>query len=111
MAWFSLGTVTVGDNWIAFPQPSLSYETFRLKHSTVIDPFNRAYLTRLFPLPGDGGIYSPWRLIYPSDEPVIIEMPMPQKMLEAGIVVCDMIVRRKFPYYPVPWTIELEALT
>lgn len=110
MPWTSLGTVSVGDDWQSFPEDCLGYETFRLNHTTIVDPFNQAFLSRYFPAPGDGGRFAPWRRIYPSSEPVIIQLPIPEILVAQGIAVFTMQVRRKFPYYPVPWTIHLEAL-
>lgn len=110
MPWLSLGSVVLGEDWKSFPQEVLGYETFRLIHTTTADPFNQAFLSRYFPAPGNGGRYSPWRRIYSSAEPVIIQMPIPQIFLDQGISIFTMQVKLRFPYYPVPWSIELQAL-
>jgi hypothetical protein len=110
MPWTSLGAITLSDDWQFFPQAALGYETFRLIHTTTVDPFNRCWLTRWFPAPGDGGQYAPWRKLYPSHEPVVIYLPIPADYLEQGIVVFSLQAKLKLPYYPVPWLLEIQAL-
>lgn len=110
MPWRSLGIVEVGENWRDFPNFAVDCETFRVIHRTVVDPINSCFLTRYFPLPEPGGRLTPWRRIYPSAEPQILNLPMPRDYREQGIFVFHFEVKWRFPYYPVQWLIEIEAL-
>lgn len=111
MGWLSLGNITLAETWQSFPESALGYETFRLIHTTVVDPYvNSAFLSRWFPAPSPGGRFSPWRRIYPSSDPTVLELPIPQAYVDQGIVVYDVQMKWRLPYYPVPWIVELQAL-
>ncbi|WNZ28176.1 hypothetical protein HJG54_35270 (plasmid) [Leptolyngbya sp. NK1-12] len=109
MPWRNLGTVTLQESWSLTPEDSIGGEVFRLTHQTTVDPsINSCWLSRYFVAPGDGARLAPWMRIYPSTEPQIINLPLPQNFLEAGQVIFSLQFKLRFPYYPVPWQITVE---
>lgn len=111
MPWQSLGIVSLGEDWQAFPNDVVNSETFRITHFTTADPsINSCHLSRYFALPAPGGRFSPWRRIYSSNDSQIIHLPIPMDYREQGILVFTLQVKLKFPYYPIQWQIEIEAL-
>lgn len=106
--WASLGIVEVSEVWQAFPLLAGDVTTFRLIHSTIIDPFNSCYLSQYFNLPMGVG-RSRWQRLRASDTPQIIELPIPEDFRTAGISTRAIEVKWRLPYYPVRWQIELQA--
>ncbi len=110
MAWSSLGTVSVGEEWVLFPGTAFAgAELIRLTHFTTFDRFNRCYLTRYFPAPGQGGTEIPYRMIYADTQAQILHFPLSQGMIESDIFSFVLMVKRKLPYYPNPWSIHAEV--
>lgn len=111
MPWQSLGVVTVGENWATLPSDVINCEVLRISHTTTVDyTINSCWLARYFPLPSPGGRLAPWLRLYPSDEPQILNLPIPSDYRNQSILVYSLQVKWRFPYYPVPWQIEIEAL-
>lgn len=110
MVWVSQGTVSVAEDWSVFPVTSFgAAELVRLTHFTTFDRFNRCYLTRYFPAPGEGGTEIPLRLIYADSNPQILHLPLAQGMIDSEIFSFVLMVKRRYPYYPNPWTIHAEV--
>ena len=110
MSWHSLGTVTVGDDWRSFPIEAGNTETFRVIHTTIVDPsINSCWLMQYYPIPNGSGELRPWRRIYPNESPVIIILPIPKELFEQNYFVRTLFVKWRKPYYPVSWQIELQA--
>ena len=110
MPWQSLGLVTVGEEWRSFPLEAFNTETFRLLHTTIVDPsINSCWLKQYFPIPDGSGELRPWRRIYPSVEPTIITLPIPKEFLEQGYFVRSLFVQWRKPYFPTPWQLEIQA--
>jgi hypothetical protein len=107
MSWVSLGTVNPDDQWRSFPADVVDSETFRVVQGTT-DPWNAAYIAQYFPSPG--GIVFPSKKIYPGVEPIIFTLPIPRDLRLQNALTRTMMIRRKLPYYPTPWNIELQVL-
>lgn len=111
MGWEPLGAVTIGEDWVSVPSDVLNCETFRLTHQTIVDPsVNMCFVTQYFPLPAPGGRHTSWRRVYPSNEAQIITLPIPSDYRKIEAVIFTLQFKIRFPYYPVPWIINVEAL-
>lgn len=108
--WRSIGSVTVGEDWQGFPYDLVDTEVVMLRHFTTIDPFQKIWLTRYWTVPNPGGREVPWRLIYADQQEQIIHLPIPSEFRDVTAVFYNLQVKRRTPYYPVPWTIEAFTL-
>jgi hypothetical protein len=106
MPWFSLGTLTPTEDWQSYPVDVVNSETFKVIQHLTVDPLNYCWITQYFPMDGQ----TSFRRIYPNLEPRIITLPVPRDYRLQGAVVRTLQIKRKFPYYPAPWRIEIQVL-
>jgi hypothetical protein len=112
MAWSSLGSIALTEDWRSFPLDVVNATTIKLVQTTIADPFiNSFWLSRFFATPSPGGRLIPWVRVHSASESVIIDLPFPEGYLEQGIFIYTLQARLKYPYYPTPWTVEAFALT
>lgn len=110
MAWESLGTVTVGQDWASFPIEVIGSDSIRLIHTTPLSQnYCVGHLSQYFALPSPGGRLSPWRRIYSGADPVIVALPIPQALRDASILTYTLQVKARSYYFLVPWQIEAQA--
>ena len=108
--WRALGSVTLQDDWQLFPVTSIGSTVFRLRHHTILDPFNSCYLTEIYPNPYPGGYHVPYKRIYANPFDQILTIPFPEGFLEQAIIAREIAVKWRTPYYPAAWTIDLFEL-
>ncbi|MBE9182875.1 hypothetical protein IQ268_30530 [Oculatella sp. LEGE 06141] len=106
MPWQSLGTISPSEDWQSYPIDPVGSETFRIVQSLSIEPFNICLLTQYFAPPGGRATF---RRVYPSNEPTIITLPIPEDLRASGIVVRTLQIKRRLPYFPAPWQIEIQV--
>lgn len=106
MPWHSLGTLTPTEEWQSYPVDVVDTETFKVIQHLTVDPFNYCWITQYFPTDGQ----TSFRRIYPNLEPRIITLSVPRDYRLQGVVTRTLQIKRKLPYYPAPWQIEIQAL-
>jgi len=112
MPWQTVGTLEPGYQWQQFNTPVIGGELFRLTQTWQgeypgIGPalFSSVY--------SDSGV-SGFRRFYPNQEPLLLEMPVPQELVDAGLLVRYIQVKlsiRARLYDQASWQVTLEVWT
>lgn len=105
MQWISLGHVNPTDQWQSFPIDAIGGETFRVIQAPS-NSVDRAYIGQYFPL--QGGIVYPTKRIYSNQSPILFVLEIPPDFRNNGEITRTMMIRRKLPYYPSTWDVELQ---
>ncbi|WOB42974.1 hypothetical protein HNI00_07260 [Thermoleptolyngbya oregonensis NK1-22] len=94
--------------WQAFPEAVAGAELFRITQGPT-DAYNSAFISRYLISGPRSGRLRPWIKIYPSLEPIIINVPFPEDLQGPGFLLYEVQIRRRLPFYPSPWNIEIEV--
>lgn len=101
LTWMNLGTVEPRpDEWRIFPQQSFFDNLFRV--SFTVGDWERwnkyirgwVYLRWSYQFGTDGAV-SPIRKVWVQPEPQVIELPLPQKLVDEGVAVRDFYAMRR----------------
>lgn len=110
MSWNTLGTVVVSTDWQVIAQPSYA-STFRI--SFLGDLQRTWYFARIRQYYGTDEVSLSVRL-YPKQEAIILELPIPQELQNQGVIarylgVCKFPFRR-YTVTDSAWQIMIEEL-
>lgn len=110
MSWNSLGTVTITTDWQILEQSTLA-STFRITYLGNIDQIWSYGRIRQYYSTNE---VSPSIRIYPKSQSLILEIPIPQELINSGVAVRYLGVC-KFPVYrnTIPdsdWQVLVEEL-
>lgn len=112
MAWFDLGTHTVGLEWQSTGFLLVASQVIRITQTYNVSSIQNGRLVLRMEYPnGETGDY---RVIYPSTTPELIEFPLPSAFLKAGLVSRRLgfkQTRRSSTIADVNWQVQLEAFT
>ena len=108
--WYSLGTVQVTDDWQSFPNFAIDSQTFRAIQQFSIYPLRYCQIAQYFAGPGEGGLCSPIRRLYPSNQPFIFTLPIPSELYTQGFNTRDIMIRRPLPAYDAAQSVEIQVL-
>lgn len=111
MPYTSLGLVTVTHEWQSFQLSVIGSGLIQLLQSTPLaNNYCAGYLAQYFPLPSPGGTASPWKRIYSTPNPQLIQMPIPPVFEEGGFIVWTLQIKARYPYgFVSPWIVEARA--
>lgn len=108
MPWVNLGTVALDDwEWHSFNAPVIEGSVFRVTHNYAIAPYGYAYISSVF---ADGSRYQ-FRKIYPHSDARIIQLPLSENLIQAGLTVRYLSARRSNRvrvFDQSNWTVTLE---
>lgn len=101
-------------NWLAYPESSITSETFRVTFLALPTTTFSWVWIRPYYIPERFGV-GPSRRVYPSEDPQIIEIPIPQDLRDEGMTVRDIQIKKGYRYRigrspDGPYTVKLEEL-
>lgn len=108
MPWESIGVINPTDQWLAYPEAVAGAEVLRITQGQT-DAYNAAFISRYLISSSQGGRLRPWIKIYPSSEPIIVNIPFPEDLQGPGFLLYEVQIKRRLPFYPSPWNIEIEV--
>lgn len=108
MPWINLGTIALSDwEWREFDTPLIEGSTFRISHSYQHPPLGHAVICSTF---ADGSRYG-FKRVYASSQTNILHLPIPQALIQAGLTVRYMSIKRGLytrVYEGTNWIVALE---
>ena len=113
MGWSSLGTKQPGFTWDEFDIAIIGDVAIRVTQTynpSEVSFLNKIQLAEFYPLPdGDGFRYL--RTIYPSTQPRLYSLTVPETFAAAGWITRHLAVRHGYfgVAYVANWTINLEV--
>lgn len=107
MAWLTIGSVTVSDEWQSLPTAAVGSETIRILQTYNRPPYGHLTLAQLFPHPGGK---TGFKRLIPDTLPVILSMPIPLDLRAAGQLTRHIQIRHSKPEYPdLVWSVSIEV--
>lgn len=112
MAWLDVGTLTPSHQWQQFESPVIGGELFRVTQSWVgrYPAAGPAWLSSAFANAGISG----FRRFFSNEDPLLLEMPIPQEFTDAGLLVRYVQLRLGVdsrPFADSNWQVTLELWT
>jgi hypothetical protein len=110
MPWQLLGTFPINFDWETAPQLLTTAETFRFTSTWDGEYVGKGKITIAFEYGNEGT--GDFRSIYPSRDPQVLEIPIPEAFKRVGLVARNLKLKRSLwskVFYEANWLTTVEA--